>query len=87
MDSYIQTTTAVRKEKINESVFPLYFSIILKSAFNITVLESHGYTAMYKFFSGEKGHDRDKKLFDWRGKQNITIQSIQFYFRFMLNGF
>ena len=59
----------------------------MKSAFNITVLESHGYTAMYKFFSGEKGHNRDKKLFDWRGKQNITIQSIQFYFRFMLNGF
>ena len=77
--SYIQTTTAVRKEKINESVFPLYFSIILKSAFNITVLESHGYSAMYKFFSGEKGHDRNKKLFDWRGKQNKTIQSIEFF--------
>ena len=74
--SYIQTTTVVRKEKINESVFPLYFSIILKSAFNITVLESHGYPAMHKFFSGEKGHDRDKKLFDWRGQQNITIQSM-----------
>ena len=69
-----QTTTAVKKENINEAFFPLYFSIILKNAFNMTVLESHGYPAVYKFFTGAVGNTYQR--FDWRGNQNTTIQSI-----------
>ena len=76
-----QTTTAVKKENINEAFFPLYFSIILKNAFNMTVLESHGYPTVYKFFDGLMSDivndmDMDMKRFDWRGNQNTTIQSM-----------
>ena len=47
----------------------------------MTVLESHGYPTVYKFFDGLMSDivndmDMDMKRFDWRGNQNTTIQSI-----------
>ena len=47
----------------------------------MTVLDSHGYPTVYRFFDGLMGDivndmDMDMKRFDWRGNQNTTIQSI-----------
>ena len=60
------------KQKIQEPVFPLYFSIILNEAFNVTKLELQGYPSIYRFFSGQKSWNEP---FDWRGVKNSTIQS------------
>ena len=47
----------------------------------MTVLDSHGYPTVYRFFDGLMSDivndmDMDMKRFDWRGNQNTTIQSI-----------
>ena len=70
-----KTTTAVSKEKIQESVFPLYFSIILNEGFNLTKLKLHGYPSAYRFYLGQKLPWTGPQPFDWRGVKNSTVQS------------
>ena len=70
-----KTTTVVSKEKIQESVFPLYFSIILNEGFNLTKLKVHGYPSAYKLYLGQKLPWNKPQPFDWRGIKNSTVQS------------
>ena len=65
------------KEKIQKSTFPLYFSIIVNDAVNLSKLNLQGYPTMYGFFLGEKlSNYKFDGYFDWRGvNNNLTVQS------------
>ena len=70
-----KTTTTVSKEKIQDPVFPLYFSIILKEGFNLANLKLHGYQTAYRFYLGHKLPYLKPQPFDWQGVGNSTVQS------------
>ena len=64
------------KEKIQDSTFPLYFSIIVNDAVNLSKLNSQGYPTMYSLFLGENNNYKYYKPFNWRGvNNNLTILS------------
>ena len=62
------------REKIKETVFPLYFSIIVNEGFNLTKLKLYGYPSMHHFFTG-KLKTKMNDHFDWRGVNNSTVKS------------